>query len=150
MRIRRSILVAIGCLILGACVVWATFARSTASPSVSMSFQGYSGDSAVFSVFNNDFCDISFGSWSIMYHDAWSQGQVSCSVSGARLKHGASCTAKVRVGPASGGWRVRTLVQRHTPKQWLSGVVCSVPFCQTIGIRLMDPPVILVSPHITR
>ena len=149
-RIRRLILIAATCGALGVGAMWATTIKRHSSPPVSISFQGYSGDCAVFSITNNDVCDISFGSWFVIYDDLSSEEQASCSVSRARLKRGASCTAKIRVGLTSAGWRVRTLMERHTPKRWLSDTVSGVPFCHSIGVRLVEPPPYLVSPHITR
>lgn len=150
MRRRRSIAIAIACALL--CVLGAglvVFGKGSASSPVSLAFHGYEGDFAVFSITNNDLCDVSFGSWSIMYDAEWSEGPAPCSLSGFRLKRGASCAMKVRVRFSSAGWRVRAPMQRHTPRHWLSEKLCGGSF-HAIGIRLMEPTPYLMSAHITR
>ncbi len=118
---------------------------SQPSHPLSFSFQCYTSewkDYAVFRITNHDSCDISFpGQCTVIASESQFRSDMR-SLSGVRLRRGASITATVHVGRHRGNWKITMMIERHTFKSWLAHklLACDYLCVSRVGIRLLDPP----------
>jgi hypothetical protein len=142
----RWTILAVICASAVSLLAWRRNMQSHGQGRVSICFEGCGDSCAMFSITNNDNCEVSFGTWNLIDSETWGCWgvQVPCRITADHLKPGESCVLVAKVGHPSPDWWLLTTLERHTLKASIARHLGELRW-GGLSLRLMEPPTLLKS-----